>query len=844
MAERPTPEMTAPARRRIDSGWSIAATPAGSCTTPAELAAAAPEWVEAGAGGTVAACLARAGRWQLDGPPRRFDAEDWWFRVEFDAPGEPAALCFDGLAGLAEAWLDGEPLLASDNSFLAHEVDVRGRLRAAGNRLLLRFAALDAELAKKRPRPRWRAPMVEQQQLRWVRTTVLGRTPGWSLPAAPVGPWRPVWLRGRPAFGLARHAVQATLEGTRGRIAFEAELHAGAGLQAAELRLVRHGRTHRAALAFGPGGTRCTGALEIDGVDPWWPHTHGEPALYEAFLHLQPREGAALDAPLGRVGFRCVEVDRSDGGFALRVNGVPVFCRGACWTPLDAVGFDAPPAAYEEALAGLRDAGMNMLRVGGTMVYEPAAFFDACDAAGVLVWQEFMFASMDFPAHDERLLASVQAEARQQLALWQGHACVAVVCGNSEVEQQAAMWGATREHWQPPLFHEVLPALVRELLPGVPYWPSSAHGGAFPHQADQGTTSYYGVGAYLRGLDDARRAGLRFATECLAFANVPDAEALARMPGGLALRAHHPAWKARTPRDLGAGWDFEDVRDHYVRALFDVDPVRCRGLAHEHYLALGRAAVAEAMGRAFDEWRRPGSRCGGALVWFLRDFWAGAGWGVLDEQGAPKSAWHALRRALQPVALSLSDEGGNGLHAHLVNDRAEPLEATLRITLHGADDQLVAQHELALRAPARGGASVPLLAAFEGFLDLTHAYRFGPAPAAVVHAQLVGHEDRPGAEAFYFPGAPGLPPVQDLGLAAAFVDGGGAGRPLLEVSSRRCARWVNVAVPGHRVSDNHFHLAPGQVRRIALAAVVPGAPLRAEASALNGDRVVAVRDVP
>jgi beta-mannosidase len=173
---------------------------------------------------------------------------------------------------------------------------------------------------------------------------------------------------------------------------------------------------------------------------------------------------------------------------------------------------------------------MNMLRVGGTMVYESDDFLDLCDEFGILVWQDLMFANMDYPDGDEAFVAGVTAELKQQLERLLPRASVTVICGNSEVEQQAAMWGAPRERWQPRLFHEIVPALLAELSCGVPYWPSSAHGGAFPHQPNHGTTSYYGVGAYLRPLEDARRSEVRFATETLGFANVPEDATLTAMP--------------------------------------------------------------------------------------------------------------------------------------------------------------------------------------------------------------------------------------------------------------------------------------------------------------------------
>jgi beta-mannosidase len=91
------------------------------------------------------------------------------------------------------------------------------------------------------------------------------------------------------------------------------------------------------------------------------------------------------------------------------VNGVQVFCRGACWTPADPLGFAADESALRKSFTQLRAAGMNMLRVGGMMVYESDAFLDLCDEEGILLWQDFMFANMDYPEDDAGFAASVDA---------------------------------------------------------------------------------------------------------------------------------------------------------------------------------------------------------------------------------------------------------------------------------------------------------------------------------------------------------------------------------------------------------------------------------------------------
>ncbi len=481
---------------------------------------------------------------------------------------------------------------------------------------------------------------------------------------------------------------------------------------------------------------------------------------------------------------------------------------------------------------------MNMIRIGGTMIYESDLFYDLCDELGIMVWQDFMFANMDYPVQDEAFLASIRAEARQFLERTQLNPSLVVACGNSEVEQQVAMLGLPAEQWSNEFFREELPRLCREYRNDVIYWQASPHGGTLPFHTDKGVSHYYGVGAYQRPLNDARRAGVRFTSECLGFSHIPETAAVERLLGEGEAPAVHPKWKQRVPRDQGAGWDFEDVRDHYVEALFGVKPQTVRYADSDRYLALGRVATGEVVARTLGEWRRKDSPCQGALLWLLKDLWLGAGWGVIDASNDPKPAYYFVKRAMASQAVFFSDEGLNGLDIHVINERPEALEANLSVRFLRQGQIEVAAAQKDIHLPAHSSESLRAQTLFPYFIDMTYAYRFGPSGHDAALVSLINKATGELiSEDWYFPEGLNASQQQDLGLEAVFVKAED-GTLALELSTKRHAQFVAIEAKGFTPQTNYFHVAPGTSYRIPLQDVT-GTP-SGYVSALNASRPVKI----
>ena len=194
----------------------------------------------------------------------------------------------------------------------------------------------------------------------------------------------------------------------------------------------------------------------------WWPNGLGDTHLYQINVTFTPSSSLpstststsiatsatpTLPIPLlvsRTVGFRHFalvtgnDTDPSyvkdsvgkDGtstlGMFWRVNGAPLWSRGANMIPMDELEGRLDDAAHRRLVMSSAEANMNTLRVWGGGMFLPSSFYDECDKQGILVYHDMQYAQQghaplktiiqeDELRHNVRRLAS-----HASIVMWDG----------------------------------------------------------------------------------------------------------------------------------------------------------------------------------------------------------------------------------------------------------------------------------------------------------------------------------------------------------------------------------------------------------------------------------------
>ncbi|MBW8847754.1 MAG: glycoside hydrolase family 2 protein [Burkholderiales bacterium] len=813
----------------LHDGWQIADlgdAPAGAaCPALADLPDSA--WLPAAVPGTAHGALLAAGRipdpfyGRNEADVRWVGERRWAWRLVFDvdelAPHED--LVFEGLDTYCTAWLNGERVLATDNMFVPHRVDVRERLKPGRNELLLCFEpplarARDVEAVHGK-RQLWNGDSARlharkaQYHFGW----------DWGPELLVSGPWRPVRRHSWAARIAELHCrSDVDVPGRRATLQVAAQLEGGhASLRCAFLLLDPEG--HCVAEQTVPAeAARAT--LAVAEARLWWPNGLGEQALYTLIARLLDGD-EVLAEDRRRIGLRTLRLlqepvaGEAGSSFHFEVNGQALFAGGANWIPDDNLLERITPARYRERVAQAAAAHMNMLRVWGGGIYEHEAFYEACDELGLLVWQDFMFACGLYPAN-AAFQASVRAEAEAAVKRLRHHACLALWCGNNEDYMLAesvglAGPGVPAERFEARAIYEgLLPEVCEALDPGRAYWPGSPFTPGDAKSSDATVGDRHSWEVWHQQMLPYQRYGdvqARFVSEFgmqshpslgLFESVLPESE---RFPESRTVQWHNKAGSASGPDG------------HRRLSVYLADNLRVGPTLAEHVYAT-QFVQAEAMRVAYQDfrrrWQQPGARAvGGALVWQLNDCWPVTSWALIDSAGTVKPAWHAVRRVLAPIAVAVRLQAGQA-RAAVMNGGVAACAVTLQLRLFALDGRVLADSRVAQHVPAS--------ATVETTLAL-------PANDEPVVAELCALDAQDGRELAR--DCAWTEPFRFYALGGARLritrDGDALG-----LSCDRPVKGLWLDAPGVAWDDNFIDLVPGAPRRVGVTGRLP-ASLRAVA---------------
>lgn len=632
---------------------------------------------------------------------------DWEYvrTFEWDGSGlDRHDLVAEGLDTVATIWLNGAEVGRTANHHRSYRFEVGPLLQPGTNEIRVRFtsACRYARDEAERLGPR---PHVNTHPYNAIRKPAYSFGWDWGPELVTAGIWRPIRLE---SWSVARLAEVRALPGYH-------EEH-GARIDLSVMTENRSDGSLMLEVAVYDGAEVLARATEqlaestaqfllpVPDASPWWPRGHGGQPLYDIVVTLSDDEGRTLDTWRRRIGFRSVALDTHPDAtgrrFAVRVNGIDFYIRGANWIPADSFLPRVTRGRLDRSVADAVDANINLLRVWGGGIYESEDFYELCDQAGLLVWQDFQLACAAY-AEDASLAAEIEAEAREAVVRLGVHPSLALWNGGNESVWGYVDWGWRADlgeaSWGDGYYVGLFPRLLAELAPGVPYSPNSPFSFdryVHPNDPANGTMHVWDVWNH-KDYASYREHTPRFVSE-FGFQGPPALSTL--------LSSVHDEPVSRDGVQLRNHQKAEDGMAKLARGLGDhlPNPVE---FTDWHWATQLNQARAVRFG--IEHFRSLAPLNDGVVVWQLNDCWPAVSWAAVDSHAIRKPLWFALRAAYADRLLTVQPRGQElRLFAH--NDTGHAWQAPLLVRRLTLDGRELAAGTVPLDVPARHAAGAAL----------------------------------------------------------------------------------------------------------------------------------------
>jgi len=774
-------------------------------------------WLPATVPGTVHTDLIHAGI--IDDPFYRnneeklqwIENETWTYQTSFDLDEklfekQNLQIVFNGLDTYARVKLNGQLLLNTDNMFRKWVADIKPLAKAKDNLLEVVFTPAVVQDSIKDSQMNYRLPDVRG----YSRKAPYQYGWDWGPRFVTCGIWRPVTIEGWDLAKIESHQiVQKEDSEENAKIDFVVNIETNPENLSTSFRLeldILSGdhKIKSESESFDFDHDKITFPISIENPKLWWCNGLGEPYLYEFEIRLFS-ENTIIDQQSGHFGIREIELvrdkDSTGESFYFKLNGQPVFMKGANYIPMDNFTSRVAEEHYEKLLNSAAEANMNMLRVWGGGIYEEDFFYDLCDQKGILVWQDFMFACNMYPG-DPAFFENVKQEAVNNIIRLRNHPSIALWCGNNEIDEGWHNWG-----WQKALgysdedstqvwnnyqevFHRILPEAIQKLDPARAYHSSSPTIGWGHKESRQiGDSHYWGVWWGEEPFEVYEQKVGRFMSE-YGFQSMPPLSTIESFT---------------LPEDRQIGSDVMQIHQKHPRGTELIQTYMERDYKipddFEDYVYISQLLQAEGIRTALEAHRRAMPHCMGTLYWQLNDCWPVTSWSSLDYFGNWKALHYFAKDAFAETLVSpviVNDE----LKVYIISDKTKSYKATLAMKLLDFDGNKLWSHNKSTTVKA-------LTSNIDFTIPVDYLLK-NQDPGKVVFVAEIMFEEKPLCRIlFYFQKVKNLDLPQarpELGIEKV-IEG-----YKLTISSNRLIKNLALDIPGEngRFDKNYFDVLPGE----------------------------------
>lgn len=409
----------------------------------------------------------------------------------------------------------------------------------------------------------------------------------------------------------------------------------------------------------------------------WWPRGFGEQFIYEDVVKLFTEiiEGKVSENQFIKefnlnFGIKkselIQEADEWGTSYYFKINGKRIFCKGANYIPQDIFPAQVTDDEIRSMVENMVDANFNMVRVWGGGYYPDDVFYEECDRAGIMVWQDLMFACAMYPGWTD-FIDNVAYELEYHVPRISAHPSVMLFNGNNEVEVAWGNWGfqikyglygeeaREIEKAYDDIFKVTAKNIVGEsMTPYIHTSPLSNWGKSDFY--NHGSQHYWGVWHGKDPMEDFGKKIGRFNAE-YGFQSFPEYSTLLSFS---------------TKDD----WDIDsDVMKHHQKSYVGNNMImkhakRLYGNpdSFEEFVYYSQLTQSMAVSMAIAGHRLDAPRCGGTLVWQLNDCWPVSSWSSVDYFGNWKALHYRMRDDYKDVTVLAKYNDLNDVDYYLVSD--------------------------------------------------------------------------------------------------------------------------------------------------------------------------------